>query len=303
MPLFGERLLDPTRVMAEVALRRNWRATECAIGWTQKTPLRRVMRKRYPLAAEFCYAQVPPSYSWPHEEIISAVEQAGSVSGAARLLGTTRDRLYSFCRRDLALYEQVRRPQGSRMITAVDEDAFVTKVAELGSMRAAAKALDIRSPNYVLDRDPELRRRVDSARRATTLKARRLAWPPEEELLRACLGRGVNAVAQSYGVSRDAVWDRLSGTSQKRYRAKRQSPALATEMGKPGSYVRALKLDPCSYCGGRDVGGLSQLDHIEPRDGSERDRDLENMTAACLPCNVRKRKTRLLRFLLDEGRR
>lgn len=59
----------------------------------------------------------------------------------------------------------------------------------------------------------------------------------------------------------------------------------------PIAYKRALRADPCSYCGGQ--GGIT--DHIVPRvlGGG----DDENLTGACQGCNSRKSSKRLLSFL------
>lgn len=62
-----------------------------------------------------------------------------------------------------------------------------------------------------------------------------------------------------------------------------------------GAYLRALRADPCSYCG--DVG--EALDHIDARDGGGVTA-WENLTSACHSCNGEKSKLTLLGFL---GRR
>lgn len=61
------------------------------------------------------------------------------------------------------------------------------------------------------------------------------------------------------------------------------------------AYKRALKQDPCAYCGQSPSGGI---DHITPRahDGSRT--DWNNMTACCKRCNETKRTLPLLRALL-----
>lgn len=60
-------------------------------------------------------------------------------------------------------------------------------------------------------------------------------------------------------------------------------------------YYRALREDPCSYCGGK--GGT--VDHIIPQSLGGID-GRENMTGACENCNTRKDSIDLLGFLLKE---
>lgn len=64
-----------------------------------------------------------------------------------------------------------------------------------------------------------------------------------------------------------------------------------------GSYRRALRRDPCAYCGKRS--DEMELDHIQPRAAGGRD-FWGNLTAACSGCNREKRTWTLLGFL---GRR
>lgn len=64
-----------------------------------------------------------------------------------------------------------------------------------------------------------------------------------------------------------------------------------TQEGK--EYIEMLRADPCSYCG----GPAGTLDHVEPiaRGGEN---IWQNLTAACLNCNMRKHDTPLLKFML-----
>lgn len=62
-----------------------------------------------------------------------------------------------------------------------------------------------------------------------------------------------------------------------------------------GGYLRALRGDPCAYCGARSEA----LDHVHPRD-SGGDNSWENLTGACHSCNSAKAHLTLLAFL---GRR
>lgn len=59
------------------------------------------------------------------------------------------------------------------------------------------------------------------------------------------------------------------------------------------SFIPVLMLDPCAYCGRR----AESVDHIDPivhgGDGST-----DNLTAACLSCNKRKKDRPLLTYLL-----
>jgi 5-methylcytosine-specific restriction endonuclease McrA len=58
-------------------------------------------------------------------------------------------------------------------------------------------------------------------------------------------------------------------------------------------YVAILALDPCCYCG----VASDHIDHIEPIScGGPNTSD--NLTAACMPCNVVKSAKPLLHFLL-----
>ncbi len=58
------------------------------------------------------------------------------------------------------------------------------------------------------------------------------------------------------------------------------------------AYVSILHKDPCAYCGGE----CEHIDHIVPVDGGGT-LTVENVTAACGRCNVRKSTTPLLLFL------
>lgn len=58
------------------------------------------------------------------------------------------------------------------------------------------------------------------------------------------------------------------------------------------AYVEILRSDPCSYCG----GPCEHIDHIVPVN-SGGGLEIENVTAACGLCNVRKAATPLLLFL------
>jgi hypothetical protein len=55
-----------------------------------------------------------------------------------------------------------------------------------------------------------------------------------------------------------------------------------------------LRGDPCAYCGAK----CEQLDHITPRARGGGDL-VDNLTAACAPCNRRKRTRPLLHFLVS----
>lgn len=72
--------------------------------------------------------------------------------------------------------------------------------------------------------------------------------------------------------------------------AARRSAAPMDEEAK--QYVRIIRQDPCSYCGG--PGGV--VDHIVPlsRGGTN---DWENLTSACASCNARKHVKSLLTFI------
>lgn len=59
------------------------------------------------------------------------------------------------------------------------------------------------------------------------------------------------------------------------------------------AYRRMLHRDPCSYCGGR----AGTFDHIVPR-ALRGVGGVENLTAACEPCNARKGPMPLLLWLL-----
>lgn len=60
-----------------------------------------------------------------------------------------------------------------------------------------------------------------------------------------------------------------------------------------GAYRRALRADPCSYCGGPS----DTLDHINPQaNGGQNDDD--NLAASCQPCNASKQTLSLLHFVL-----
>lgn len=68
--------------------------------------------------------------------------------------------------------------------------------------------------------------------------------------------------------------------------------------GMSGEYRKALRRDPCAYCGA--PGGV--LDHIECIGGSGRKRvtrgDLFNLTGSCAECNGVKRTSPLLHALV-----
>lgn len=62
-------------------------------------------------------------------------------------------------------------------------------------------------------------------------------------------------------------------------------------------YLLALRSDPCAYCGGpADV-----LDHVDAK-ARGGDSGIENLTAACNPCNQSKNARPLLSFLLHRNR-
>ena len=64
-------------------------------------------------------------------------------------------------------------------------------------------------------------------------------------------------------------------------------------------YLRVVQRDPCSYCGLRFMfgGPRKGLDHIVPRarGGAE---DWSNLTRACPACNIGKKSSSLLGFLM-----
>jgi hypothetical protein len=72
-----------------------------------------------------------------------------------------------------------------------------------------------------------------------------------------------------------------------------KKPALDPDLN---DYARVLRADPCSYCG----AVCEHLDHIVAvaADGTL---TWDNLTAACGPCNRRKRTIPLLLFLLQGG--
>lgn len=62
------------------------------------------------------------------------------------------------------------------------------------------------------------------------------------------------------------------------------------------AYAEILRNDPCSYCG----GPAGHIDHIVPvSDGGGN--GWENLAAACISCNSRKRTKTLLHFLVGEA--
>lgn len=75
------------------------------------------------------------------------------------------------------------------------------------------------------------------------------------------------------------------------------------DMGVAGSgkcYAKAVRRDPCAYCGG-GFGQIGTFDHIIPKaDGGSQD-SMQNITAACYPCNRRKAARSLLDFLLRQA--
>jgi DNA-directed RNA polymerase subunit RPC12/RpoP len=76
---------------------------------------------------------------------------------------------------------------------------------------------------------------------------------------------------------------------------RRQTPVLTAEEKRERKEYRAiLRNDPCAYCG----APMAQYDHIDPiaRGGSDA---WDNQTAACSNCNMEKKATPLLAFLLS----
>ncbi len=59
------------------------------------------------------------------------------------------------------------------------------------------------------------------------------------------------------------------------------------------AYERALRADPCAYCGGPSA----TLDHVVPRH-ARGDDSLGNLAAVCASCNSSKGAMSLLDFLL-----
>lgn len=81
-----------------------------------------------------------------------------------------------------------------------------------------------------------------------------------------------------------------------RERLRIQKQCLREERADPATadYVRIIKQDPCSYCGG--PGGTR--DHVIPTVAGGPNH-WENYTGACLSCNVGKNDKPLLTYLLD----
>lgn len=66
------------------------------------------------------------------------------------------------------------------------------------------------------------------------------------------------------------------------------------------AYLRHIQGDPCSYCGRKPTNKKrSTLDHIVPRVMGGGD-SIENLTAACRPCNNGRKKDKSLLFFLLE---
>lgn len=103
-------------------------------------------------------------------------------------------------------------------------------------------------------------------------------------------------------IDRAAKSYRENGKSSKgsreklRERLRIQKQCLREERADPATadYVRIIKQDPCSYCGG--PGGTR--DHVIPTAAGGPNR-WENYTGACLSCNVGKNDKPLLTYLLD----
>ncbi len=77
------------------------------------------------------------------------------------------------------------------------------------------------------------------------------------------------------------------------YDRRRRSQLLSAE-GR--DYAAVVRLDPCSYCGGRC--GQMAADHIVPLDqGGEN--TWQNLTGAGRPCNASKKNKPLLHWLLE----
>lgn len=79
----------------------------------------------------------------------------------------------------------------------------------------------------------------------------------------------------------------------------RRATALLASVTEPprntAAYRRALKLDPCAYCGAQPSGGI---DHITPAAHHEDRNDVENMAGCCKRCNAIKTDLPLLQALL-----
>lgn len=76
-------------------------------------------------------------------------------------------------------------------------------------------------------------------------------------------------------------------------RARRRGAPMDAETR---AFVPVLMQDPCAYCG----EPAATLDHIDPlvRGGSS---SLENLTAACSPCNASKNASPLLTWLAERN--
>lgn len=61
-------------------------------------------------------------------------------------------------------------------------------------------------------------------------------------------------------------------------------------------YAGVISSDPCSYCGNPS----NSFDHIVPRYDGGALEDPDNLTAACLSCNSKKRTKGLLIFMLNQ---
>lgn len=86
------------------------------------------------------------------------------------------------------------------------------------------------------------------------------------------------------GLPRWAYWQRRDGQ-----RANVTADVLA--------WVEILRADPCVYCG----GPCEHIDHIDPVDRGGA-LTVDNLTAACARCNIRKSATPLLLFLATRER-
>lgn len=90
---------------------------------------------------------------------------------------------------------------------------------------------------------------------------------------------------------RSAQASDLTEEKLERRRFKRLAADLLRPPARAADYRRAMRSDPCAYCGERPANGI---DHIEPT-GADGDRaDWTNWTGSCKRCNETKRDLPLL---------
>lgn len=224
----------------------------------------------------------------PDAVVVAAVAETGSFVRAAPLLGVSVGHLARTVRANPSLSaacEAVRRKPHEQRGAYTDnypaDDQLLALMQEHRSLSAVARCCGVRRESLrdYLTRRPELEARMRALIPAKLTEAERTER---------------NRRASRDYMRRKRLTDPTTVRSRRRLSmAGKKAPGLKPALDpETNDYARVLRADPCAYCGAES----EHIDHIEPvADGGGLRWD--NLTAACGPCNRRKRSRSLLTFL------